>query len=142
MTPLERLIERLRKVQQLHANPGTPGERAAAAEAMQRLQARIDEQAPPPPDEIEYKLSVPDRWDRRLLTTLLRRDGLRPYRYKRQRRTTIMVRASERQMNRLWAEYELLSQELTFYLNEVTERVLRECVHTDTSEPQLLGPGS
>ena len=40
----------------------------------------------------EVQFTLPDRWQRRLFTALARRYGIEPYRYKRQRYTTVMLR--------------------------------------------------
>jgi hypothetical protein len=39
---------------------------------------------------------MPDQWSARLFITLCRRYGFRPFRYARQRSTTIMVKAPQR----------------------------------------------
>jgi hypothetical protein len=40
---------------------------------------------------VEFRFSLADQWSRHLLVALLRRYGIKPYRYSRQRRTTVMV---------------------------------------------------
>jgi hypothetical protein len=77
-----------------------------------------------------------DQWQRRLFTALCRRYGLEPYRYKRQRHTTIIVRAPRVFIERtLWPEYRELQAALYAYLNEATERIIREEVFGDADEP-------
>src|SRR5262245_16734387 len=85
------LREKLRKIEALFAGAGTAGERNAAEAALERMRVRLKEleQRDPP---IELQFSLPDRWSRILFTALCRRYGLEPYRYRRQRRTTLMVR--------------------------------------------------
>jgi hypothetical protein len=39
------------------------------------------------------QFSMPDQWSRQLFMALCRRYGLKPYRYSRQRYTTVMLRA-------------------------------------------------
>ncbi len=39
---------------------------------------------------------MPDMWPRRVFVALLRRYGIRPYRYRRQRYTTVMAKVSQR----------------------------------------------
>ncbi len=76
-----------------------------------------------------------DQWSRRLFLALCRRYGLRPYRYRRQRLTTVMVHVPRDFVDQvLWPEFEELNQALTSYLNEVTLRVIREDVYADASE--------
>lgn len=130
------LREKLRKIEALFAGAGTAGERLAAEAALERVRARLAElgrQDPP----IEMQFSMPDRWSRHLLLALCRRYGLTPYRYHRQRRNTIMVRAPKGFIDRvLWPEFSELDRALQMYLHEVTLRVIREQVYSDASEAQ------
>jgi hypothetical protein len=84
---------------------------------------------------VETQFTLPDRWQRRLFAALCRRYGLDPYRYKRQRYTTVMVRAPRSFIDRtLWPEYLELKAALDEYLNEATERIIREEVFGDAGE--------
>ena len=75
--------------------------------------------------------------DRHLFVALCRRYGLKPYRYRRQRRTTVMVRAPRRFIEQvLWPEFRDLDGDLQAYLHEVTLKVIREEVYADASEAQ------
>lgn len=105
----QRLLEKLRAVEALFAGAATDGERVAAAEARTRIRHRLKllEEADPP---MEYKFSVADGWSAKLFMALCRRYGIKPYRYRGQRRTTLMARVSRRVVNEtLWPEYEQLS---------------------------------
>ncbi len=76
-----------------------------------------------------------DQWQRRLFTALCRRYGLEPYRYKRQRYTTVIVRAPRSFVdNTLWPEYLELQSALNAYLSEATQRIIREEVYKDADE--------
>jgi tRNA nucleotidyltransferase (CCA-adding enzyme) len=91
------------------------------------------------------QFSMPDSWSRHLFLALCRRYGLAPYRYHRQRRNTIMVRAPKGFIEQvLWPEFSELDRALQIYLQEVTMRVIREEVYSDTSEaqevPEALAP--
>lgn len=128
--------EKLRKIEALFARAGTDGERIAAEAAAERIRARLGAfQAAEGP--IEMKFSLPDSWSRRLFVALSRRYGLEPYRYARQRRTTVMLRAPERFINEtLWPEFRELNQVLVDYLSQVTDRIIREEVFAQASEAQ------
>src|SRR5690349_3774657 len=91
----DQLLEKLRKIEALFAGATTPGEKVAAGEAKKRIQLRLEalEQADPP---VEYRLTAGDGWSAKLLLALCRRYGLAPYRYRGQRRTTVMVKVSKR----------------------------------------------
>jgi hypothetical protein len=59
------------------------------------------------------QFSMPDRWSRHLFLALCRRYGLRPYRYHRQRRNTVMVRAPKGFLDQvLWPEFAELDRAL------------------------------
>jgi hypothetical protein len=132
-----RLIEKLHRIEALYARAGTPGEKAAAASAAERLRARLGEVATADPP-VEYRFSVADGWSRRLMLALMRRYGIQPYRYRSQRRTTIMARVSARFVDEtLWPEFVELDRTLQAYLNEVTERVIGEAIHADARDEEV-----
>jgi tRNA nucleotidyltransferase (CCA-adding enzyme) len=94
---------------------------------------RLDQQRYEQPTE--YKFTMADAFQRRLFLALLRKHGLAPYRYKRQRYTTVMVRCTPRFVDEvLWPQYEQLSETLDAYLSDVTNRVIQDAVHADASE--------
>ena len=81
------------------------------------------------------QFSLRDQWSRRLFLALCRRYGLKPYRLYRQRLTTVMLRVPQAFVDQvLWPEFQELNGALVQYLNDVTDRVIREEVHRDTSE--------
>ncbi len=139
-----KLIEKLMRIEALHAGASSPGERVAAAKAMQRILEHlreIQEEEQP----VEYQFSMPDPWARKLFLALLRRYGLKPYRYYRQQHSTVMVRVPQRFLDEtLWPEYQQLRSTLYEYLGEVTDRVISQAIHADSSEAaeraQLRGP--
>ena len=140
MTTEQELRDRLRKIAALFEGAATPGERSAAAAALERVKRTLAglQQVERP---IEIQFTLPDRWQRRLLSALCRRYGLEPYRYKRQRYTTIVVRAPKSFVDQtLWPEYLQLKQALDEYLSEATERIIREEVYGDAGEaPERAG---
>jgi hypothetical protein len=139
-----RLREKLRKIEALFAGAGTEGERLAAEAALARVRARLaDIGRRNPPTELQ--ISLPDQWSRHLFLALCRRYGLDPYRYPRQRRSTVMLRAPRDFVDTvLWPEFTELQAELHTYLQEVTLRIIREQVHPDASDAsevaQALSP--
>ncbi len=128
------LREKLRKIEALFAGAGTIGERTAAETALGRVQARLAE-LQGRDKAIEMQFSLRDQWSRRLFLALCRRYGLKPYRLYRQRLTTVMLRVPQAFVDQvLWPEFQELNGALMQYLNDVTDRVIREEVHRDTSE--------
>lgn len=137
MNDERQLIEKLLRIEALFARPGTEGEKAAAASAAERIRARLAELGKLDPP-IEYHFTMSDRWSRKLMMALLRRYGLRPYRYRRQRYTTVMVRVSQRFVNEtLWPEFEEFNRTLQSYLADVTDRVVAEAICPDNKEEEV-----
>ncbi len=89
------LIEKLLKIEALFAGAATEGERASAGLARQRILSRLAELIPEDPP-VEYKFTFRDMWSHKVFVTLLRRYGLKPYRYRAQRYTTVMVQVPKR----------------------------------------------
>jgi hypothetical protein len=134
MTSEEQLREKLRKISALFVGATTPGERDAAAAAVERVTAALRKTLNVE-QPIEHQFSLPDRWQRRLFSALCRRYGLEPYRYKRQRYTTVIVRAPRSfVLQTLWPEYQELRAALDDYLSDATERIIREEVYRDAGE--------
>ena len=128
------LRQKLRKIEALFAGAATPGERAAAGAAAERIRERLrqTERAEP---IVEMKFSLADLWSRELFLALARRYGLRPYRYLRQKRTTVMLKVPPSFVDDvLWPEFVELNAVLTDYLLEVTRKIIREEVHGETTE--------
>jgi hypothetical protein len=140
MTSEQELREKLRKISALFEGATTLGERNAAAAAIQRVKQALAAMEKTEP-LIEMQFTLPDRWQRRLFAALCRRYGLEPYRYKRQRYTTVMVRCPRSFVNRtLWPEYLEIKGALDEYLMEATERIIREEVYRDAGEaPERTG---
>ena len=133
-----RLMEKLRAVEALHARPGTEAERQAAATARERILQRLAELSTED-EPVEYRFSMPDMWSRRVFVALLRRYGIRPYRYRRQRYTTVMAKVSCRFVDEtLWPQYEAFSDSLREYLAEVTDRVVSQVIHDDLTEAAVV----
>jgi hypothetical protein len=134
MTEESLLREKLRKIAALFEGAATPGERNAAAAAIERVKLALGRLQRTEPI-IEMQFSIPDVWQRRLFAALCRRYGLKPYRYKRQRLSTFMLKAPRSFIDKtLWPEYLALRDELNRYLEAATERIIREEVFGDTGE--------
>lgn len=136
MVTRSQLRDKLRKIEALFSGGATAGERGAAEAALERVRAKLaqlEQQVPP----MEFQFSIADPWSRHLFMALCRRYGINPYRYHRQRRTTVMIRAPSRFVDEvLWPEFADLNADLQAYLHEVTLKIIREEVHGDTSDAE------
>lgn len=135
----EQLRAKLAKVEALFRRAGSPGERAAAGAAIERLQGRLgasDSKHPEP--EVELQFSLPDTWSVSLFVAVCRKHGVRPYRYRRQRRTSVVVHTVERHFNRVvWPEYSRLQTELESYFEDVTDHLITRVMGSDGDDSAL-----
>ena len=126
MTEEQKLIQKLRLVEALFAGTTSEGERTAAAGAMDRICERL-KKAKESDTPIEYTFKLRNKWSRKFFTALLRRYGIKPYRYYRQRYTTVMAWVSASFVDQtLWPEFEQLDETLCLYLDKATSRVISE----------------
>ena len=134
----EKLRAKLAKVEALFRGAAGPGERAAAAAAMDRLQGRLVGSTRNREPEVELQFSLPDMWSVRLFVAICRKHGVRPFRYARQRRTTVMVRAGERAFDReVWSEFSRLHDELASYFEDVTDHLITRAMGSDGDDGGL-----
>lgn len=139
--PTQDIRDRLAKLEALFARGATEGERAAAGAALERMQARLDlggggtAKAEP---EIEMQYSLPDVWAVKLFVALCRKNGVKPYRYPRQRRMTVMVRVRKAEFERtIAAEFQSLHRELTGYFSEMVEHLIANVMQSDGDDETL-----
>jgi hypothetical protein len=122
MTPDEILRDKLRKIESLFAGAATPGEKAAAGAAAERIRERLGKTAGTE-KSVELKFSIPDVWSRQLFIALCRQ--------------SIMIKAPQSFMEQvLWPEFQELNAALIAYLSEITEKVIREEVHRETGDAE------
>src|SRR5262249_1400051 len=110
--------------------------------ALARIRARLAElQRSEAPVEIQF--AVPDTWSRQLFLALCRRYGITPYRYPRQRRSTVMLRAPRRFVDEvLWPEFKELDAHRRASREGVTKPRTREGVSADGSDAPEAPPAA
>ena len=134
---IRQLIETLLKVEALHAGATTPGERGAAEAAIERIKKKLEQfaEADPP---AEIHLSFSNHWSKQLFCALAKRYDLQPYRYYRQRHTTVMLRVPQRFMDEvLCPEFEGLDDVLQKYLDEMTAKIISEAIFKGSTEEEV-----
>jgi hypothetical protein len=135
------LRAKLRKIEALFAGAGTAGEKAAAGAAADRIRAKLERSQAAEP-AIEFRFALHDPWGRKLFVALCRRYGLRPYREHRMKRQSVMLKAPRSFVEGvLWPEFQEINAELRCYLDDITEKVIREEVDRDTTEAEELREG-
>ena len=133
-----KLIGKLKLIEALFAGATTEGEKDAAFNALQRIKERLKEiQKTDPP--VEYKFTMSNMWSRKLFVALLRRYDIKPFRYYRQRQTTVMAVVSKTLVDEtLWPEFEEFDKILESYLDDITNKVISEAIHDDSSEAEVV----
>jgi len=102
---------------------------------LERMQARLEKEGEA---EIEVKYSLPDVWSVRLFVAICRKHGVQPFRYRRQRRTTVMVRIRKSEFERtVAAEFHALHQELANYFAEMVDHLISDVMKSDGDDDNL-----
>ena len=136
MNDEELFRDKLRKIEALFAGAATPGERAAAGAAAERLREKL-KTSELKEATVEVRYALPDPWARKLFVALARRYGLKPYRYRRMHRQTVVVKAPRTFLEDvLWPQFQQLWPELSRYLDQVTTRVISEEVFGNTADAE------
>jgi hypothetical protein len=137
-TEHQKLVEKLKRIEALFADKAaTVGEKAAAGGAADRIRERLSAfaEADPP---VEFTFALHNPWSHRLFVALARRYQLRPYRYARQRRTSVTIRVPSRFVHEtLWPEFTELDRTLQNYLTDITNRVIAETIDKDASDVEV-----
>ena len=132
---MQHLIEKLRKVEALLNKATSEGERQAALNAVERLEKRLRKNYKKP---VEYRISTQDMWHKRLLVALCKKYNLKPFRYHRQKYTTVMVRVDEEFLNKVvWPEYLRFSKILEELVEDITLDLIRK-IHNDDLEETVI----
>ena len=130
------LLARLAKLEALFERAGTLGERDAAGAAIDRIRSRLEREKVRP--DIEMKFTLPDTWSVRLFVAICRKHGVRPYRYPRQRRTTVMARGPHPMLEHtVWAEFCSLQSELELYFEATVDHLITTAMHSDGDDSGL-----
>ncbi|MBL7007172.1 MAG: hypothetical protein ISR78_08835 [Spirochaetia bacterium] len=131
------LIEKLKKIEALFAGTPETGEKLAALDAADRIKERLKsiEKTDTPR---EYTFRMTNMWSKKLFIALLRRYGIKPYRYSRQKYTTVMAMVPVTFVDTiLWPEYQKLNNILSTYIDDITNRVISENIFSDYSDAEL-----
>ncbi|MCF6247553.1 MAG: hypothetical protein L3J69_09355 [Desulfobacula sp.] len=133
-----KLIEKLKLIEALFSGATTEGEKDAAFNALQRIKDRLKEIKKNDPP-VEYQFTMSDKWSRKLFVALLRRYDIKPFRYYRQRYTTVMAKVSKTFVDdTLWPEFKELDKTLNSYLKDITDKVISESINADSSEAEVV----
>lgn len=134
----EELRNKLRKIELLFSGTNNQGEKLAAADAIKRIKDQLAKVSKME-KLIELRVAIPDLWERKLFMALCRRYDIKPYRYRGQRFSTVMVKAPRSFIDDvLWAEFLELKETLYNYIEPITEKIIREEIHKNINEADEL----
>lgn len=135
---MEHLLERIKKIEALILGASTDGEKSAAMTAKERILRKYPE-LEIHKNPIEYRLSTGSEWNKKLLLAICRKYGVKPYRYHRQKYTTVMVNINEGFLTKvLWKEYEEYSKLLNKLVEEITDDLISK-IHKHEEEDIIHG---
>lgn len=135
---MEHLLEKIKKIEALIGGAGTEGEKDAAISAKERLLMKYPN-LNIHNNPVEYRLSTSSMWDKKLLLAICRKYGVKPYRYHRQKYTTVMVNVNADFLNKvIWKEYEEYSKILDQLVEEITDGLISK-IHKHEDEDLIHG---
>jgi hypothetical protein len=129
------LQDKIKKIEALIAGSSSNAERQAAELAKSRLQERQNMEFAAKP--IEYTVPLGNFWKKKLFVALCNKYQIRTYRYKRQKYTTTMLRASPTVVeNILWPEFNKYSAMLEEFVQDITNDLIAQ-IH-DVKEDEIV----
>lgn len=132
------LQDKIKKIEALIASSKSDGERQAAALAKSRLLERRHVEMIVKP--IEYTVPLGNHWKKKLFVALCNKHQIRTYRYKRQKYTTTMLRASPAVVdNILWPEFNKYSAMLEELVEDIVNNLISQ-IH-DVKEDEVVIAG-
>jgi hypothetical protein len=135
---MDHLIEKIKKIEALIIGASTEGEKNAAISAKERILNKyqgLDIHRNPK----EYSLYTSGEWHKKLLLAICRKYNVKPYRYKRQKYTTVMVKVNEEFLQEvLWKEYLEYSEHLEELVKHITEDLINK-IHKHEDEDLVHG---
>ena len=135
---MEKLLERIKKIEALIVGAQTEGEKNAAISAKDRVLNTYQE-LKTEANNVEFILRAPDSWHKRLLLSICRKYGLKLYRYKGQKYTTVMVNVNEEYLNKIvWKEYLEYSDHLEKLVGAITDGLIDK-IHKHEDENLIHG---
>ncbi|PIV60109.1 MAG: hypothetical protein COS14_05225 [Bacteroidetes bacterium CG02_land_8_20_14_3_00_31_25] len=134
---MEGILEKIKKIEALISGATTDGEKIAAIFAKQRILDKYPE-LETNRQQTEWTLHTPDTWHKKLLMALCRKYEIKPYRYARQKYTTVMVKINEDFLNKvLWPEYLEYSKHLEQLIKEITNDLINK-IHRPENEEVII----
>ncbi|MEA3443462.1 MAG: hypothetical protein U9R19_01905 [Bacteroidota bacterium] len=121
---MQKILEKIKKIEALILGASTDGEKNAAELAKQRILDKY-QGIENIRNAKEFKLMTADSWHHKLLLAICRKYGVKPYRYHRQKLSTVMIKVNEDFLDDvLWKEYTEYSDHLSKLIEEITDGLI------------------
>lgn len=136
----QKLREKLRKIEAVFSGSNHSGEMVAAQGAMARIKNNLSKlESSKEQEELEFRFSLPNDWNRKLFISLCQKHKVRVYRYSNQRFSSVMIKASECFVNEVLSpEFNALTAVLKEYISPIIETIIREEIYRDTEDIDVI----
>ena len=121
---MQDVLEKIKKIEALILGAKTEGEKSAALSAKERILEKFPE-LEKSKNLKEFTIDTPDLWHKKLLIAICRKYEVSPYRYHRQKYTTVMLKVNPDFLNNvLYKEY----LEYAKYLEELVGDIMDDLI--------------
>jgi len=130
---MQNILERIKKVEALISWAKSDWEKNAAMAAKERIFKKYPE-LDIKNNIVEYTIKTQDSWHKKLFVAICRKYNIKPYRYYRQKYTTVMIKINEVFLHEiLWKEYLEYSEILEELISWITDEVINK-IHKEENE--------
>lgn len=132
------MLEKIKKIEALIASSKSEGEKNAATLAKNRILERHKQE--PVEKPLEYTIHLRNEWKKKLFVALCNKFQIQAYRYKRQKSTTVMLRADPTFVNNtLWPEFNKYAALLEDLVQDIINDLINK-IH-DVKEEEIVIAG-
>ena len=125
------LLRKLAAIEALLGGATSHGEVDAARAAKERIEARLGAL---PPRCQDWHFTLNEAWSRKLFTAMAKKFGLETFRYKGQRRTSLVIHATLEKKHELWRQFLSAHQAMATHIDELAERLIRQALGEATDD--------
>lgn len=131
------LIDKLQKIEALYLGATTAGEKAAAAQVMANVQNKLESYRQEE-RTMEWKFTLKNYFERRLLKAILSKYGIESYRYYGQRHTTLNAKVTNKMVNEvIWPQYLEMNKVLRSHFDELTNEIIKKALGQEDTEDEI-----
>lgn len=125
------LLRKLAAIEALLGGATSSGERDAARAARERIEAKLGAL---PANCQDWYFTLNEAWSRKLFGAMAKKYGLETFRYKGQRRTSLVIHTTPDKKNELWKQFLAAHLAMTTHIDELAERLIRQALGEVTDD--------